>query len=153
MTNNPNNNERPIIDRRPHTDNSCGLRMLTMKEVLQNILKDAHQAHNVLEHTNSHDDIRIVLDKIHGYQVDSRVSQNIKSIIADIRGSVHAMRLHDITRSQMCDMLHKLIAILEEAIAQEEHNEEVEAVRTSFLFMAEHAEEFVDWLNQMNEKQ
>lgn len=150
-----NNNERPVIDKRSQTgltpmDNAkaCGLRMMTMKEVLQHILKNAQQAHNTLKTTNSQDDIHIVLDKIHGYQVDYRVSERIKAFIGDLRGSASACQQHNFTRTQMCEMLQRLIGMLNEEIAQEEHNERVHRVRIFFTVLAEHAEDVTAWCEQ-----
>ena len=129
-------------------NNFCGLRVMTMKEVLQKIQKDAQQAHNILKSTDSQDDIHIVLNRIHGYQVDCRVSARIKAFIDDLRGSACAVSLHDFTRTQMCEMLQQLITMLEDELAQEEHNERVQRMRKFFTVLAEHAEEVTTWCEQ-----
>ena len=129
-------------------NNFCGLRVMTMKEVLQKIQKDAKQAHDILKNTDSQDDIHIVLNRIHGYQVDCRVSDRIKAFIDDLRGSACAFSLHDITRTRMCVLLQQLITMLEAELAQEEHNERVQRMRKFFTVLAEHAEEVTTWCEQ-----
>lgn len=151
------NNERPVIDTRkqtgttpqqPGTAKICGLRLMTVKEILQHIRKDAQQAHDTLKSTSSQNDIHIVLGRIHGYQVDSRVSDHIKAFIDDLRGSACAVSLHDFTRTQMCDMLQQLIAMINVEISKEEHNERVQRMHKFFTVLAEHAEEVTTWCEQ-----
>lgn len=140
--------ERKNLDLSEESAKEFGLQLASLKEVLQLILRDVQRAQNILSTTDSTKTIRRVLEEMYGYKVDSRVPHNIRNIIEDIRGSVHAMHMHDFTRKGMCDMLGKLIVALEGAIAEEEHAEHVESIRSALMVLFEHADEITTWLEQ-----
>ena len=144
------NTEQPIIDRRQHHHQpiTCGLQSMPIQEVLQHIQADAKKAHAILKVTNSQDDIHIVLDKIQKYQVDFRVSQQIKDFINILRNKASALSLHDITRDKMCELLQQLIAMLEEEISHEKHNEFARHLNELFTLMAKHSDEIATWCEQ-----
>ena len=132
---------------------TCGVALMPMKEVYQKMSEDFAEVENALANANSSKTIRHILQEIYEYPVDTRVSEQIRHMIADIKGCVRAMHTHDYTRLQMQSALSVLLIALQDAILQEERNEDIESVRRTLLFMADHAEEFVDWVEEMHKKQ
>ena len=131
----------------------CGVTLMPLKEVYQKMYDDFTLAEHSLATANSSKTIRCILQEIYEYPVDNRISKQLRHLIADIKGSVRAMHTHDYTRSEMLGALSVLILDLQGAILQEERNEDAENAHRAFLFMAEHASEFVDWVSEMQKKQ
>lgn len=127
---------------------ACGVMLMPMKDVYEMMHEDAVNARNALAFADSAKSVRNVLSAIYGYHIDNRVSDHIKHMIQDIKGTVRSMHTHDYTREQMCNDLSVLVTALEDAIAQEEHNECVKSIRNIFLVMADHAEEITSWLEE-----
>mgnify|MGYP003302666237 CR=1 FL=1 len=131
----------------------CGIALMPMKEVYQQMQSDVTLAINALSTANNSRSIRNILQEIFVYQVDNRVSEHIQNRVAAIKRNVRAMHTNDYTRFDMCNNLSLLVSELQDAIEEEERNEAVEDVRCLFLLMADHAEEFVNWIEEMHKKQ
>lgn len=131
----------------------CGIALIPMKEVYHMMYDDVVSAHVSLVNANSAKTIRRILQEIYQYPVDNRVSENIRKMIEDIKGNVRAMHMNDYTRSEMCQDIEVLLTALIQAIEEEDYNERVENARSTFLFMADNAKEFVKWVDQMAQKQ
>lgn len=127
----------------------CGITIMPMIDVYSNMYGDVFNAHNALAEARSSKEIRSILQKIYQYRIDVRVSDRIRHMVADIQGSVPAMHTNDFTRSEMCDLLVALLQALDDEIAEEKHQEKIDATRSFFMFLADNAEEFVDWVEQM----
>lgn len=134
-----------------------GVRLMPLKEVLSQMVGDVTIAWNALHSTESPREFRNILREISSYHVDSRIPENIQHMIQDIKGSAHAIRLGDYTRSQLCSDLIQLTNALNHAydleLQNEQRQENIENYRSFFYFMAEHSEAFVDWMNEVLEKE
>lgn len=127
--------------------------LMPMKEVYQTMYGDFAITHVRLANASSAKEIRNILQKIYEYSVDNRVSEQIGNMLKDIKGSVRSMYMNDYTRSEICSDLRDLLSSLLNAIAEEECNKDAEDARRFFQFMADHAEEFVDWISHMQKNQ
>ena len=130
-----------------------GITLMPMKEVYQTMYGDFAITHIRLANATSAKEIRNILQKIYEYPVDSRTSEQIRNIFEDIKGNVRSMHMNDYTRSEMCADLSILLSVLLEAISEEERQEKIEEARRFFLFMADHAEDFVEWVDRIQKKQ
>ena len=131
----------------------CGIALMPMKEVYQTMYGDVAIAQVRLANSASSKEIRNILQKIYEYPVDNRVFEQIRNMVKDIKGNVHSMHMYDYTRTEMCNDLSVLLTTLIHAIEEENRKQDVEEARRTFTFMADHAEEFVEWVNLMHQKQ
>ena len=135
----------------------CGVQLMPLKEVLNQMVGDVTDAWNALGNVESPRVLRNILREISNYYVDPRVPENIQHMILDIKGSVRSLRHGDYTRSQLQSDLIQLTNALTYAydveIQNEQRQENIENYRSFFLFMAEHSEAFVDWMNEILEKE
>lgn len=142
---------RQVVPAKPADAKRCGLKLMPVKDILQIMQEDVVTAHQALSHAESAKTVRHILSEIYEYQVDDRIPAHIQHIVADLKGNVRAMHMNDYSRSQMCDDLAQLISALVNAIAEEEHKERVDSVRTIFLVIADHSEEVTRWLEEANQ--
>ena len=135
----------------------CYVQLMPLKEVISIMVEDVADAWNALGNVESPKVLRNILREISSYPVDSRIPENIQHMIQDIKGSAHAVRLGNLTRAQLRSDLIKLTNALNHAydveIRNEQRQESIENYRSFFYFMAEHSEEFVDWMNEVLEKE
>lgn len=131
---------------------TCPATPKPLLEVYQDMANAVATAMFILINTTSSKEVRNILSKIYQYQVDNRVSSRIAGMIEDIKGSIHAMHMNDYTRSQLYEDMELLRGALCDEIEDENnHQKDIEDARTIFMFMADHAEEFVDWVEQMEQ--
>ena len=125
---------------------------MSMLEVYQHMADDVAKAICTLRGATSSKEVRNILSQIYQYQVNPQVSESISHLIEDIKGRVHALHMNDYTRSRLCGDMEVLLDALHEAISAEEHKQDVADVYNVLQFMADHAEEFFEWLKLMQQK-
>jgi len=126
----------------------CGIALMPMKEVYEMMADNVSKAHNALITASSSKFIRQILQEIYEYQLDNRVSEDIRSMVENIKSNVRAMHLNDYTRSDMCKDLESLVITLYDAIEKEDRSQKAAELRNIFLYMADHAEEYIDGFYQ-----
>ena len=132
---------------------SCGISLMPMREVYQQMYDDIATAHVALNTATSAKTIQHILNEIYIYPIDDRVSESIRSIFTNIAGNICIMLTNDYTRAQLSRDLVVLLNALLKAVSEEDHTEKVESARNFFLFMAKNAHDFVDWAEIIKQKQ
>ena len=69
---------------------------------------------------------------------------DVKGWVADISGTIRGVKLHDVTRSALDDMLEKLLKRAMEIITEESKKENANKLKTLFLELAEHSNEIAE---------
>lgn len=139
-------NEYGEIVREENTKN-CGLRMMTRKERFVYLVKEVSEVKQELRTANTEESVNTALDKLSTLMdrlsKDSQVT-DVKGCVADISGTIRGVKLHDITRSALDDMLEKLLKMAMEIIAEESKKENANKLKALFLELAEHSDEIAE---------
>ena len=139
-------NEYGEIVREENTKN-CGLRMMTRKERFEYLVKEVSEVKQELRTANTEESVNTALDKLSTLMdrlsKDSQVT-DVKGWVADISGTIRGVKLHDITRSALDDMLEKLLKMAMEIIAEESKKENANKLKALFLELAEHSDEIAE---------
>lgn len=139
-------NEYGEIVREENTKN-CGLRMMTRKERFEYLVKEVSKVKQELRTANTEESVNTALDKLSTLMdrlsKDSQVT-DVKGWVADISGTIRGVKLHDITRSALDDMLEKLLKMAMEIIAEEIKKENANKIKALFLELAEHSDEIAE---------
>ena len=125
-------------------DRNCGLKMMSRKERYEYLFKQISELKEELRTANTEESVNTALDKLADLMDklmhDSQVA-DVKGWVADISGTIRGVKLHDITRSVLDDMLQKLLERIQEIITEEKQKENASKLKTLFLELAEHSEE------------
>ena len=139
-------NEYGEIVREENTKN-CGLRMMTRKERFEYLVKKVSEVKQELRTANTEESVNTALDKLSTLMdrlsKDSQVP-DVKGWVADISSTIRGVKLHDITRSALDDMLEKLLKMAMEIIAEESKKENANKLKALFLELAEHSDEIAE---------
>ena len=139
-------NEYGEIVREENTKN-CGLRMMTRKERFEYLVKKVSEIKQELRTANTEESVNTALDKLSTLMdrlsKDSQVT-DVNGWVADISGTIRGVKLHDITRSALDDMLEKLLKMAMEIIADESKKENASKLKALFLELAEHSDEIAE---------
>lgn len=123
---------------------SCGLKMMSRKECYEYLIKQVSEVKQELRTVNTEESVNTVLDKLadlmNRMSKDSQVA-DVKGWIADIAGTIRDVKLHDITRSALDEMLQKLLDVSGNIIAEEKKKENAGKLKALFLELAEHSDE------------
>ena len=105
---------------------NCGFRMMTRKERFEYLVKEVSEVKQELRTANTEESVNTALDKLSTLMdrlsKDSQVT-DVKGRVADISGTIRGVKLHDVTRSALDDMLEKLLKMAMEIIAEESKKE------------------------------
>lgn len=93
--------------------------------------------------TSALDDLSNLMDKLSNQDV-------ISGLIADISGTMRGIRLGDATRTELAQLLQKLLEALKEVIAEEKKKENASKLKAFFLELAEHSDEIAQIINSDN---
>ena len=139
-------NEYGEIVREENTKN-FGLRMMTRKERFEYLVKKVSEVKQELRTANTEESVNTALDKLSTLMdrlsKDSQVT-DVNGWVADISGTIRGVKLHDITRSALDDMLEKLLKMAMEIIAEESKKENANKLKALFLELAEHSDEIAE---------
>ena len=142
-------NEYGEIVREENTKN-CGLRMMTRKERFEYLVKKVSEVKQELRTANTEESVNTALDKLSTLMdrlsKDSQVT-DVNGWVADISGTIRGVKLHDITRSALDDMLEKLLKMAMEIIAEESKKENANKLKALFLELAEHSDEIAEFID------
>ena len=126
---------------------NCGLRMMTRKERFEYLVKEVSEVKQELRTANTEESVNTALDKLSTLMdrlsKDSQVT-DVKGWVADISGTIRGVKLHDVTRSALDDMLGKLLKRAMEIIAEENANKLKVKLKALFLELAEHSDEIAE---------
>lgn len=126
---------------------NCGLRMMTRKERFEYLVKEVSEVKQELRTANTEESVNTALDKLSTLMdrlsKDSQVT-DVKGWVADISGTIRGVKLHDVTRSALDDMLEKLLKMAMEIIAEESKKENANKLKALFLELAEHSDEIAE---------
>ena len=125
---------------------NCGLRMMTRKERFEYLVKEVSKVKQELR-ANTEESVNTALDKLSTLMdrlsKDSQVTDVIVWI-ALISGTIRGVKLHDVTRSALDDMLEKLLKKAMEIIAEETMKENANKLKALSLKLAEHSDEIAE---------
>lgn len=123
---------------------NCGLKMMSRKERYEYLIKQVSEVKQELRTANTEETVNTALDKLASLMdkmtKDSQVA-DAKGLIADIAVTIRGVKLHDITRSALDEMLQKLLDVSRNIVAEEEKKENAGKLKALFLELAEHSEE------------
>ena len=123
-----------------------GLRMMTRKERFEYLVKEVSEVKQELR-ANTEESVNTALDKLSTLMdrlsKDSQVTDVIVWI-AHISGTIRGVKLHDVTRSALDDMLEKLLKKAMEIIAEETMKENANKLKALSLKLAEHSDEIAE---------
>ena len=126
---------------------NCGFRMMTRKERFEYLVKEVSEVKQELRTANTEESVNTALDKLSTLMdrlsKDSQVT-DVKGLVADISGTIRGVKLHDVTRSALDDMLEKLLKMAMEIIAEESKKENANKLKALFLELAEHSDEIAE---------
>lgn len=126
---------------------NCGLRMMTRKERFEYLVKEVSEVKQELRTANTEESVNTALDKLSTLMdrlsKDSQVT-DVKGWVEDISGTIRGVKLHDVTRSALDDMLEKLLKMAMEIIAEESKKENANKLKALFLELAEHSDEIAE---------
>lgn len=77
----------------------------------------------------------------------NRDLSDISSFIFDVIGTIEGVKLHDVTRSSLDDLLSKVLEAVNAIIEKESRNEKARKLRELLTDIAQHAEELADILD------
>lgn len=116
----------------------------TRKERFEYLLKQVGELQQELRTANTEVSVNATLNKladIIGELSKDSQFEDIKGGISDIAGTICGVKLHDITRSVLDDMLKKLLERAKEIIEEEKKKENAGKIKKLFLEFAEHSNE------------
>ena len=123
------------------------LKIMSRKEHYEYLSKEVSKAQQELWKANTEKSVNEALDKLaelmNKLSHDSQVAE-VNGYIADISSTIQYVKLHDITRSVMMDMLQRLLDRVQEIIAEEKKRENAGKLRKLFLELAEHSEQIAE---------
>lgn len=126
---------------------NCGLRMMTRKERFEYLVKEVSEVKQELRTANTEESVNTALDKLSTLMdrlsKDSQVT-DVKGWVADISGTIRGVKLHDVTRSALDDMLEKLLKRAMEIIVEENANKLKVKLKALFLELSEHSDEIAE---------
>ncbi len=118
--------------------------MMTRKERFEYLVKEVSEVKQELRTANTEESVNTALDKLSTLMdrlsKDSQVT-DVKGLVADISGTIRGVKLHDVTRSALDDILEKLLKRAMEIIAEESKKENANKLKALFLELAEHSDE------------
>lgn len=123
---------------------ACELCKYTRKERFERFLKDVTDIKNKLRTANTEESVNNALDELATFMDHSSKDSDladIKGFILDIAGTITGVRLHDVTRSALDDLLEKMLNRVNEILAEEKKKENASKLKTLFTELAEHADE------------
>lgn len=132
---------------------NCNIRQMTRMERLEHLREQVSKLRQELRDAYTENSVDKVLneldDEMDGFYKSSQVFDDVKGYIADILGLIKAVRVHDVTRSALDDLIQKLLERVNEIIAEEEKRKKESAVRlkTLFLELAEHSDQIVELID------
>ena len=123
---------------------NCNIRQMSRMERFEYLHEQVSKLKQELREANTEKSVNMALDKMadlmDGLSKDNQVS-DIKGYIADIIGTIQAVKMHDVTRSSLDDLIQKLLERVKEIIAEERKKESALRLKTLFLELAEHSYE------------
>ena len=126
---------------------NCSLRIMTNKERFEYLVKEVSEIKQQLCTANTEESVNTALDKLSTLMdklsKDSQVA-DIKGCVENISGMIHGVKLHDITRSTLDDMLEKMLERARKIIAEESKKENANKLKTLFMELAEHSDEIAE---------
>ena len=126
---------------------NCCIRLMTRKERFEYLVKDVSEVKQELRTANTEESVSTALDKLSNLMErlfkDSQVA-DVKGGIADISGTIRGLKLHDVTRSALDDMLEKLLETAKEIIAEESKKESANKLKILFMELVEHSDEIAE---------
>lgn len=126
---------------------NCGLRMMTRKKRFEYLVKEVSEVKQELRTANTEESVNTAMDKLSNLMdrlsKDSQLT-DVKGWVADISGTIRGVKLHDVTRSALDDMLEKLLKRAMEIIAEESKKENANKLKALFLELAEHSDEIAE---------
>lgn len=132
---------------------NCNIRQMTRMERLEHLREQVSKLRQELRDAYTENSVDKVLneldDEMDGFYKSSQVFDDVKGYIADILGLIKAVRVHDVTRSALDDLIQKLLERVNEIIAEEEKRKKESAVRLKALFLelAEHSDQIVELID------
>lgn len=124
-----------------------GIRKLTQKERYAYLVKQVSDVKHELRTANTEETVNGALNRLEDL-IDTlsydRQLAALKGWVADLSGTIRGVKLHDITRSKLVEMLEELLKRANEIIAEEAKKENVNKLKALFLELAEHAEEIAN---------
>ncbi len=141
------NNDYCEMDRKVNEVNDAeknGLRALTRGERFGVLVRRVSEAQKELRTANTEDDVNNALDTISTIMYeeyrDWQVS-DVKGVVEDIAGTICSVKMHDTTRSDLDDLLEKLLDRAREIIEEERKKEMAKKLEILFLKLAESADD------------
>lgn len=133
--------------------NACNLCILTRKEQFQYLVKDVSQVNQELRTSTTEESVNNTLNKLSNLMDrlsnDSQVA-DVKSLVMDISGTIRGVKLHDITRSALVDMLDKLLERAMEIIAEENKKENVNKLKLLLMELAKNSDKIAEIIDITN---
>lgn len=129
---------------------NCGLKMMSRKERYEYLVKQVSELKEKVRTANTEESVNTALDELaelmDKLMKDTQLA-DVKVHTADIAGVIRGVKLHDITRSVLDEMLQKLLDKAAEIITEEKKKENVGKLKALFLECAEHSEEIAKIIN------
>ena len=121
-----------------------GIMLGNRRDWYEELIKNVGSLKNDLQTYNTEESINETIKKL-SEMIDNMHEEKINGIVADITGVIQGVKMHDITRTALVDMLQKLVEKLEKIVEEEKEKEKADNLRKLFLKLAEHSEEISQW--------
>lgn len=116
------------------------------------VIEQVDYAKTELMEATSEREVDYMLEKLETlmtkeFSSDPVLDDGMKHFVADIVGTISAVKLHDYTRADLCEMLQHFLNLAEKKLSEEENActaesriEKPNPLQKIFLFLAKHAE-------------
>ena len=123
---------------------NCVLKIMSRRERYEYLIKQLSEVKQELRTANEEKTVNNALNKLADLMdklmKDSQLA-DVEGWTADISGTIRGVKLHDITRSVLDDMLQKLLERAEEIIAEEKKKENAGKLKALFMQLENHSDE------------
>ena len=89
-----------------------GIMLGNRRDWYEELIKNVGSLKNDLQTSNTEESINETIKKL-SEMIDNMHEEKINGIVADITGVIQGVKMHDITRTALVDMLQKLVEKLE----------------------------------------
>lgn len=116
----------------------------TRKKRFEQLVNDVSALEQELRTANTEESVNVALDKLEVLMNElfkNAQLEDIRGGLADISGTISGVKMHDITRTVLDEMLQKLIEKAKKIIAEETEMEKAEKLNALFMELAQHSDE------------
>lgn len=121
--------------------------LLNRRQIYEYIIKQVSKVKQELRTANVEESVNTALNKLANLMdelsKDSQIAE-LKDLTIDISATIRGVKLHDITRASLDEMLQKLLNVSESIVLEEKKKENAGKLKALLLEMAAHSEEIAN---------